>query len=230
MQCVILAAGEGQRMRPLTETRPKQLVEVLGRPIIDHIADLLPEEIDEIIMVIGYRGKQIRDFCGTQFHGRKVTYIEQNQVGGTAKALRLCKPFLKDRFLLLLGDDLHDSRDLETAIQTDSCVLVSESDNPERFGVVSLTDSGHLAQIIEKPEKPLTNLVSTGVMVLDPRIFNYESRAAENGEHYIPTMLEGFAKDHPVSVVRQKTWIPIGYPEDVQKAEKILAESLKLYA
>ncbi len=79
MQAVILAAGEGVRMRPLTLTKPKPLLEVLGKPLIRYATEGLPKEVTELIIVLGYRGEQIKAYCGTSFCGRTVTYVWQKQ-------------------------------------------------------------------------------------------------------------------------------------------------------
>jgi len=71
MQCVILAAGKGTRLRPLTENCPKPLVEVGGKTLLDHIVGALPSSVDELIIVTGYLGEMIEAYCGTEFHGRK---------------------------------------------------------------------------------------------------------------------------------------------------------------
>ena len=93
MQCVILAAGKGTRMRPLTEHTPKPLIKVCGKPILQHIVEALPAEIDELILVVGYLEEQIRTFCGAEFCGRKVKYVTQgNSAGGTGDALRCAAP------------------------------------------------------------------------------------------------------------------------------------------
>jgi len=222
MQCVILAAGEGKRMRPLTDECPKPLVSLLGRPLLDHITDALPSAITELIIVVGYRADQIRAHCGSEYRGRRVTYVEQNKPKGTANALFLARPRIKGRFLILFADDVHGADDLAAALKHDLSVLAHEHEHPERFGVISLHENGLLKDIVEKPEKPETNLVSTGVMVLDERIFNYRTEAAPNGEYYIPPLLKALAADAPVAVVRQRLWLPIGYPEDIKKAELLL--------
>ncbi len=98
MQCVILAAGKGTRLRPFTDHTPKPLIQVGDRALLDHIVEALPTEVDEIILVIGYLGDQLRSYCGTEFHGRKMTYVEQVVQDGTARALWLCKEYLKGRF------------------------------------------------------------------------------------------------------------------------------------
>ena len=90
-------------MRPLTLEKPKPLIEVAGKSLLQHIWELLPAEIDEVILVVGYKGEMIRDFIGDTFLGKKVTYVTQERKLGTADAVRLCLPFLVkgERFLLL---------------------------------------------------------------------------------------------------------------------------------
>ena len=77
MQCVIIAAGRGTRMRPLTDTTPKPLLKVCGKAVLDHIVEALPTQITELIIVTGYLGEQIREHCGEEFYVRPVTYLEQ---------------------------------------------------------------------------------------------------------------------------------------------------------
>ncbi len=224
MQCVILAAGKGTRLRPLTDNLPKPLVQVAGKTLLDHIVGSLPTAIDELIIVTGYLEEQIKAHCGTEFHGRKVTYITQVEQKGTAHALWLCKDLLKGRFLFMFADDLHGPQDIARVTSYTRAMLTLTTDTPEKFGIVVRHPDGTLAEMIEKPEHPPSNLASTGVMVLDDNIFKYDPYAVETkGEYYLTDVLREYAKDYPIAVVEQHLWIPIGYPEDIQKAEAILS-------
>lgn len=224
MQCVILAAGKGTRLRPLTENCPKPLVKVGGKTLLDHIVEAIPSAVTELIMVTGYLEEQIKAYCGNEFHGRKVTYVHQEEQKGTAHALWLCKDLLKGRFLFMFADDLHGTNDIARATSYTRSMLTLTTQTPERFGIVVRHPDGTLAEIIEKPTHAPSNLASTGVMVLDENIFKYDPYATEtNGEYYLTDVIKEYAKDYPIAVVEQHLWIPIGYPEDVEKAEKILA-------
>jgi dTDP-glucose pyrophosphorylase len=101
-------------------------------------------------------------------------------------------------------------------------MLTMTSDTPERFGVVVRNPDGTLAQMIEKPTHPPSNLVSTGVMVLDDRIFLFEPETPVKGEYYLTEVIERYAREFPIAVVEEHLWIPIGYPEDIKNAERLL--------
>lgn len=228
MQCVILAAGKGTRLKPLTETTPKPLVEVAGKPLLDHIVGALPSAVGELIIVTGYLEDQIKAYCGTEFHGRKVTYVHQDEQKGTAHALWLCKDLLKGRFLFMFADDLHGAKDIARATSYTRSMLTLTTNSPEKFGIVVRHPDGTLAEMIEKPERPPSNLASTGVMVLDDNIFKYDPYAVETkGEYYLTDVIEQYAKEYPIAVVEQNLWIPIGYPEDIEKANELLKVSGK---
>lgn len=222
MQCVILAAGKGTRLRPLTEHTPKPLVQVLGKTLLDRIVESLPSAVDELIIVTGYLEEQIMEHCGDSFHGRKVTYVHQEEQKGTAHALWLCKDLLRGRFLFMFADDLHGSKDIARATSYTRSMLTLTTDNPERFGIVVRHPDGTLAEMIEKPEHPPSNLASTGVMVLDSHIFEFELKVEKNGEFYLTDVIAEYAREYPIAVVEQALWIPIATPEDIVKAEKIL--------
>lgn len=224
MQAIIMAAGEGVRMRPLTLTKPKPLLEVHGKPLIQYAAEGLPKEVTELIIVLGYLGEQIETYCGTMFCGRPITYVWQKQKTGTARALQLCKPFLKPgKFLVAAApDDILDPSAWQEAIKYDLCIITSQSDHPEKFGVLVLAEDGSVKDFVEKPKHFISNLINTNYFVFDERIFDYEPDPHDTGEFYLTTMVHKLAQDHKVFTVTAKSWIPVGTPEDLQKAESML--------
>lgn len=222
MQCVILAAGKGTRLRPLTENTPKPLVKVAGKTLLDHIVGALPSAVTELIIVTGYLEEQIVEYCGDEFYGRKVIYVHQEEQKGTGPALWLCKDLIKDRFLFMFADDLHGADDIARATSYTRSMLTLTTKTPERFGIAVRHPDGTLAEFVEKPEYPPSNLASTGVMVLDRNIFDFEVKVERNGEFYLTDVIAEYSQKYPVAVVEQNVWIPVGFPEDVEKAEKML--------
>ena len=222
MQAVILSAGEGKRMQPLTFERPKPLIEVAGKPIIEHILDALPPEIDEVIIVVGYKAKMIEERLGASYGGKKIRYVHQWMPAGTAHALSIARPFLSGKFLYLNADDIHAPEALAEALAHPLAIVVAPHNEPQTMGVVAVKDDGTLDSIIEKPKEPVGNLVNTGAMVLDERIFSYPATRHESGEYFMTVPFSNMAQEFPVQVVTQPLWIPVGRPEDIPKAEETL--------
>ncbi len=212
-------------MRPLTENTPKPLLKVAGKTILEQIISRLPEEISELILVVGYLGQQIVDFCGDEFLGRKVKYVWQEKKLGTFHALKLCRHLLepRERFLILFADDIHGAEGIAECLKHERALIVEETGEPWKFGIVDLNDDMSINDIVEKPEVPPSNLASTGVLLLDTRIFEYEAERHSNGEYYLTSALSKMLKDgHKVYAVKSTLWLPIGYPEDLEKAEERL--------
>lgn len=223
MQAVIMAAGEGKRMRPLTLETPKPLIEVLGKPILERVLDALPDAVDEVILVVGYKADMIKERMGDSYGGRPIRYAHQWMAAGTAHALSVARPLITGKFLLLNADDIQGKEALTEAVSHPLAILVAPHDRPQSMGVVSVREDGTLAEVIEKPENPVGNLVSTGGMVLDERLFTYEAARHESGEYFMTYPLNLLAKEHAVTVVTQPLWIPIGMPDDIKRAESLLA-------
>jgi len=221
MQCVIICAGKGTRMRPLTESTPKPLIEVCKKPLLQHVVEALPNEVDEIILVVGYLQEQIREHCGDEYLGKKVQYVEQaNFSGGTGDALLCAKDLLEGRFMFMYADDIHGAQALKKAVQQEHAILATISDHPEDFGVLAQNQDGTLQGIIEKPKNPSSNLINIGGFVLDTRVFEYSVAVSQEHEELLVTdMFTQYAQDYPVQIIEQETWIPVGKPEDIEKAE-----------
>lgn len=226
MHCIILAAGKGSRLRPLTDACPKPLVKVCGKPLIDHIVTALPSAVKELIIVVGYRGDMIKEYCGETFHGRPVTYVEQTEINGPAKALWLAKDLIKGRFLFMFADDIHGKDDLARAVSFSRSILATTSEVPERFGVVVRNADGTIAEMIEKPSAPASNLVATGPMVLDEHIFDFPPEAPINDEYFMPEIIMRYKEQYPIAVVEEQLWLAVGYPEDIERAEAELCPAV----
>lgn len=224
MQAIIMCAGKGTRMRPLTDTTPKPLLKINGKPILQHLFESLPSEVDEVILIVGYLHQQIEDYFGSTFNSKKIIYVRQAMLTGTFTAVESCKPFLRNEpFLVLNGDDLLSPQTIETAVQKKQlCVVASISKNPERFGVIELNPDHTMKFLVEKPEKPLSNCVYTGASILDLSIFDFEPTPHPSGERLLAVSIGLLAQKTPVHVLIAEWWLPIGYPEHIKEAEDFL--------
>ena len=211
-------------MRPLTDSIPKPLIPVCGIPVLDHIAAALPDAIDELVLVVGYRKEQIINHCGKEYAGRKVTYVEQPVFdAGTGDALMRARDAVQERFLFMYADDIHGKDALERVVGEEHAMLAMRSDMPQHFGVVVQREDGTLREIIEKPKNPPTNLINIGGFVVTPDIFSYAVPMSEDhGELLVTDMLTAYAQDHPVKIIEQDFWLPVGRIEDIERAAQTL--------
>ncbi len=210
-------------MMPLTEHTPKPLVKVNNKALLGYAIELLPPEVSEIIIIVNYLGEQIVNYARAEYPDKKIIFIWQDDCLGTANALELAKPHLiGQKFVVLFADDIHSKKALAECLKYDLALLVKEAEHPERFGVVGIKEGGFVKNIIEKPEKPETNLVNAGIHVLDDRIFKYQAKRHDNGEFYLTDIIDQLAQDYPVKAVTTDFWISVGYPEDIEKAERVL--------
>lgn len=210
-------------MQPLTLTQPKPLVEVSGRPLLTHILDAIPQEIDSFVFVVHYRKEQIQEYFGDAYQGKPITYVDQTVANGTGGALFAAQPLLHDRFMVMLADDLHGSSALNALAQEECAILGALSQEPQHFGVLTISPSGTLVDIEEKPVHPKSSLINTGAMVLDERIFSYRQPPVQ-GEVRLTDMVTALAHDVPVKVVEQPLWCPVGKPEDIIRGEIFLSQ------
>lgn len=222
MQAVILAAGKGKRMKHLTRATSKPMLYLKGKPILEHKVNALPKKIKEIIFIVGYHSEHILAHFKRYFNGRRIIYVFQTNLNGTGGALHLAKSVLKDKFLVLMGDDLYCKKDLEELIKYDLGVLGCKVDDPSQFGVIRTDNEGHMVEVIEKPKKSRYKLANTGVYMLNKKFFDYELVPIGGGEFGLPQTMAQMAKDHKIKVGKARAWHPIGCPEDLKKAEEVL--------
>ena len=224
MKAIILAAGRGTRMQSLTLNTPKPLLKIKNKPVIEHVIDALPAEVDEIIVVVKYLGDQIRQFLGNQFKGRKVSSAEGSDKGN-AYSFLAARPLIKagERFLFVYGDEFPLKEDFENCLKKELGVAVFESHNPRAHGMVTLGSDGMIEEVVEKPETSESNMAVDGIMVLNSDIFNYEPLPNQKGEYYFTSLLNQFVKDHEVFPVPMKNFIgDVTAPGDLERVEKLI--------
>ena len=213
-QAVILAAGEGQRLRPFTVTKPKAMLSIADKPVLQYAVEALAQNgIRHIVMVVGYRREQIFDYIGAgeQF-GVDIVYITQERQLGTAHALAQAKDVVKDEFLVLPGDNLIGADTIAQFVGVKpNAVLVKEVDNPTRYGVVR-TEGSAVKGIVEKPKEPESNVVNTGIYSFTTKIFDLI-----DAELDIPDVLNNMvAQGYTINVHETNgTWLDVVYPWDI---------------
>ena len=213
-QAVILAAGEGQRLRPFTVTKPKSMLSIAGKPIVQYVVESLAQNgIRNIVLVVGYRKEQVLDYIGAgkQF-GVDITYVTQEKQLGTAHALAQAKAVTESEFLVLPGDNLIEADTIAQFVTTKpEAVLVKKVDNPTRYGVVTI-DSDMVKDITEKPREAESNIVNTGIYAFTTEIFNLVKAELD-----IPTVLNNMlAKGYPINAMETNgTWLDVVYPWDI---------------
>lgn len=214
MQAIILAAGKGTRFSPFSETRPKPLFSLFGKSILEHNLDELQGLVDEAIIVVGYKKEMITEKIGKRYGSIKITYVEDAKIEGTASAARLAMPFLKERFLLLNGDDFYCREDMKKAIAKFPSVTVKEHQNPSSFGVVE-EEKGFVKDMVEKPVNPTSNLVNTALFCWPKEILDYKIEKSERGEYETTELLRQFIKEKKMNVCKASFWVPASCPWDI---------------
>lgn len=183
MKALILAGGEGTRLRPITHTRAKQLVPVANKPILFYgIEAMVDAGITEIGVIVGSTGAEVRAALGDgSAFGASITYLPQDAPLGLAHCVLIAEEFLGDsEFVMYLGDNLLE-QDLKAFVGAfeearggaeppSAQILLKQVDDPQRFGIATLDDAGNVVELVEKPEHPPSDLALVGVYLFGPSI------------------------------------------------------------
>jgi len=226
MQVVILAAGNGTRLQPLTCTRPKPLIKIFDKSILEHNLEQLKGIAKEVILVIGYKGELIQEKIGKNYKGIRIKYVWQKKPQGTGDAAKYALPYLKDRFLLLNGDDFYFKEDLKKLIKKFPAILAKKED-PANFGAIIVKEGKKVKEIVEKPEKKISDLANIGVYYLPKEIFRYKIKKSKRGEYEFPDYINQFAKKHSLYFVEAKNWIPVSFSWNLLDAFEFFLQKSK---
>lgn len=227
IKAVILGAGNGTRMRPLTENRPKPLLRVVEKTILEHNLDQLDGLVKEVIIIIGYNAEMIKSKIGDSYGGISIRYVIQDNPKGTGDAARRAVEFIDDEFILLNGDDLYLRSDIERSIQRCPSILLGSVDNPSSFGVVECNNEV-VTGLVEKPENPLSgSLVNTGLYFLNKSIFDFDIEKSPRGEYEFTDYIKRLITKESLYFQKAKRWIPVSYPWNLLQANQLFLNGLE---
>jgi len=237
MKAVVLAAGEGVRLRPFTYTCPKHLIPVGGKPLLEHLLTALRDGgLGEALLIVHHKADMIKDHFGDGARlGMKIEYAVQPKILGTADAASVAKDYITDSFLLVYGDLLITSdvvgkiQEAHKRKQSSATLSVVSVEHPERYGVVGI-DGDHVVNIVEKPaaEAALDRPVNAGIYVFSTEIFRTieQTGRSQRGEREITDSIR-LLIDEKKSVtaveIPREEWLDIGRPWDLLEAnERVL--------
>ena len=211
MDAIILAAGKGTRLRPHTETIPKPLLDVQGRPILDWIIGALPP-VDRLVVVVNYLAEQIEAYLAEQSHVKNWTTVRQAEPRGTGDALMSCSSTIaSDRVMVLNGDDLIGRADLARLAAVPMGILAHSVNEPASYGILFRNPDGTLDKVLEKPEG-LTppQLANIGAYLFPKSVFDLTLPLSPRGEYEITDAVSQLASAGRFDVVEAGYWLPIG--------------------
>ena len=231
MECVVLAAGEGKRMRPLTATRPKVMLPLANRPMMEHLVLAAKEAgIKDFVFVVGYGEREIRRHFGDGSSlGIHIEYAPQRHQHGTADAVRASRELISGDFLVMNGDMVIKSTDIAALIRkSSSCLSVSTTDHPQDFGVV-LEEAGFITSLEEKSRQPKSNLINAGAYRFTSGIFDLidKVRPSPRGELELTDALAVLIAERSLQAHHLSYWMDVGYPWDMLDANATLMEGQK---
>lgn len=230
MKAVILAGGKSTRTEPLTITKPKPMLKIANKTIIEHNLEQLKGLVNEAVIIIGFMGNKIKKHLGKKHNNIKIRYVKQKQQLGTANALSVSKRYAGERFIVMYGDDVYDKEDIKKCLKhkNKNIILIGKVKNPKDFGVCDIKNR-KLKKIKEKQKRPRSNKVNTGLYVLNKDIFEEikNIKKSKRGEYELTDAINLLAKKQKILCVTAKSWIPVPYSWSLLEANEFLLKKIK---
>jgi UDP-N-acetylglucosamine diphosphorylase/glucosamine-1-phosphate N-acetyltransferase len=225
-QAIILAAGEGRRLKPFTIDKPKALLSIADKPILQYVIESVAfHGIRQIIIIVGYQKEQIYDFIGDgQQFGVEVKYITQNPQLGTAHALYQAKGETENEFMVLSGNRLITENTIAKIVNVaPPAILIKQVVSPFRYGVIKM-QNGKFTAIVEKPLQAESNLVSAGIYALNSETFSFIGTELDIPDVINKMLVQGA----PVQLVEtDQPWLDVVYPWDILSLNSIILKNIK---
>jgi glucose-1-phosphate thymidylyltransferase len=234
MQAIIPLAGKGTRVRPHTHTRPKPLLRVANRPVLEYVIEQMREiGVEEVICITGHLSGQIEEYLDTEHPDLKKRYVEQIEQLGTADAIRLAEPFVTGPVLIVFVDTLFDA-DFEVIRQRpddDGIIWAKEVEDYQRFGVIVTDEHGYMQRIVEKPSDPISRLANIGVYYIQDSarmfegIYEVMSRDPLLGEYFLTDAFQYMIdRGSRLFTAQVEGWYDCGKPETVLDTNRVLLD------
>jgi len=229
MKCVILAAGEGKRMHPLTYTQPKVMLPIANKPVIEwNLIHAKQAGITDFLFVVGYKDEQVRSYFqdGSKWNVH-IEYINQGKPKGTGHAVGMIESFV-DEFLVLCGDTIFNTQDIKKSIQEKKSIGLYTVENPKEYGIVE-TKEKTLIRIHEKMNDPFTNLINAGLYHFDTTLFAalQDVKKSERGEYELTDAINILTKEQPITTFTLTEWQDVGYAWNLLDANKQLLDKME---
>ena len=230
MKCVLLAAGEGKRMHPLTYTRPKVMLPLGNKPLLEwNVQNAKKAGLKDFIIIVGYRSNMVREYFGD---GKKwnvdITYLNQGKPMGTAHALSLLSNLVDD-FLVLSGDTIFGTKDIQKVMGHQWAIGIHEVEDPSSYGVVELRKE-KITQIYEKSDHPPSHCINAGIYRLHKEIFTYikKTPVSPRGEYEITDTFNLFVQKHALAAIKIEKWRDVKYPWELIDANKEILNTIRM--
>jgi bifunctional UDP-N-acetylglucosamine pyrophosphorylase/glucosamine-1-phosphate N-acetyltransferase len=232
LKAVILAAGEGHRMRPLTGNRPKVMLPIANKPILEHLlTEAKAAGVSDFIFIVGYCDEQVRSYFGRgEKWGVDIAYSEQRKQLGTADAIRMVEGMVEEAFLVINGDVIVNRRDIAALMKiTGNTMGVIEVKDPRGLGMVEISGQ-RIINIYEKTERPPTMIANAGLYLFTPEVFGAITRTEKSprGEYEITDTLKTLMKTNSgLHYHLLESWLDLSYPWDLLEANETMLADLK---
>ncbi len=228
MKLIVLAAGKGTRFLPLTNTIPKGMVPILGKPLLEWALEPYLAHVDEIVFVVSSPlGEKIKAHFGDNYKGHKISYTLQKEQKGTLDAVFMCRDAIApgELFCVMNGDDLVLEEDVKNALSKKMIGIgVSEKVMPKNY--LGIEIKGEYAAGFKRHDDILDDKVRdvfyTGFSILDSRIFDFAPVMTRDGEMGLPQTLFAHLDTYPLRIFNFKAWETVNGPLDVPGAENFL--------
>ena len=229
MKCVVLAAGEGKRMHPLTFTRPKVMLPIANKPILEwNFLNAIDAGLTEFVFVIGYKPEMVRNYFGDGTNwNASIEYVNQGKALGTAHAIGTVENFVDD-FIVLCGDTIFGKEDFQNIAKNKMSMGLVKVENAKEYGIVKL-EGKRIVQIYEKMENPISNVINAGIYHFDSNIFGYIHKTGKSprGEYEITDSINLLIKEESMDGIFLKEWRDVVYPWHLLDANEEILKKLE---